>query len=377
MQNTLSREIIHKDFHHMPMDMKRDEFFVRINRAKQQLLDWGFERDTMCVHHLMSNTVNCLAFQFACLELGIGIAVPPEAFFDTPESGASEHWKRIDREFRQFVRVNNRFPIQYTVDDRQDVILTNIEKNQIYGKIYMDTTEEFGVKHGNYMGVIQDKVWKGTDEDVQPWEVRADTCAWGGFKTGSGWGYTDFENKIETTDLSWNKMVFQISHEGMLDKMWSTPLDMRGKVVGLPKTLLHHNALERHVLPAIMQSGRIVDMPIPEYNLGNTFIEGIELNGKEITKEMVYQFVCANACHAMQKFKVDSFSSPSDEALFAWLDIYNTTRGDFDRPVECLIHTEPTQEHLDWESKMSIKFVYDGEEMQYGHLTSYMDCDIL
>ena len=366
MQNTLNREIIHKDFHHLPMDMKRDEFLLRINRAKQQLLEWGFNQHTVNVNHLMSNTANCLAFQFASFELGMGIAIPPEAFFDTPEKGASEHWKRIDREFREFVRVNNRFPMDNTIDDRQDIILGNIEKNKIYGKIYMDTTEEFGVRHGHYMGVIQDKFWKGTNEDVQPWEVKPDNIAWGGFKTGSGWGYTDFENNIPTTDLSYDSMVFHVSHEQMLDKVMSTPLDFKGKVVGVTKTLLHHNALERLILPAIIQSGRIVDMPIPDYHLGNTFIEGIEVNGKEITKEMIYQFVCANACNAMRKYKVDSFASPSDEGLFAWLDIYNTTQGDFDRPVECLIHAEPTQEHLDWESKMNIKFVYDGPEMQYG-----------
>lgn len=368
MLDILDRKIIHKDFHHMPSGMLYDDFLKQINKAKHLLIKWGFNKDEYSVIHLMSNTTDSLAIQFAMLELGIGIAVPPEDMFDTPEQKQSEHWKTIDSYFREFVRHNNRFLITKTVDDRSDKIFGGaIEKSQIYGRIYMDTTEEFGIRHGHYMGEMSGK----STEDIQPWEISPHTNAWGGFKTGSGWGYGDWEKKIKPKSFAWSDICFEITHEQMLDKIKSTPLDLKGKVVGISKTVLHHNALERHILPAIMQSGRIVDMPIPDYHLGNTFISGVEVNGKEITREMIYQFVCMNACKAMRGFKVDHFASPSDEGLFAWLDIYYTTQGDFDRPVECLIHSEPTQDHLDWENKMNIKFVYDGDEFQYGDLTLY------
>jgi hypothetical protein len=363
MQSTLNRSIIHEDFHHMPSGMRYDDFMKEINKAKNALVEWGFNKNEYSVIHLLSNTTDALAIQFAMLELGIGIAIPPEDMFDTPEQKQSEHWKTIDSYFREFVRHNNRFPITTTVDDRSDKIFGGaIEKSQIYGKIYMDTTEEFGIRHGHYMGDIHNQ----SDEDVQPWSVSPYTYAWGGFKTGSGWGYGDWKKKIKPKSFAWSDICFEITHEEMLERINSTPLDLSGKVVGVSKTMLHHNALERHVLPAIMQSGRIVDMPIPEFNLGNTFIEGIEVGGNEITKEQIYQFVAMNACNLMRRYNVDNFASPSDEALFAWLDIYNTTQGDFDRPIECLIHSEPTQEHLDWESKMNIEFIYDGDKLQYG-----------
>lgn len=364
MQSILSRDLIHEDFFHGPSSTNYWEFMRLINKAKHQLLEWGFDKGNYSVIHLMSNTTDALAFQFAMWELGIGIAIPPEDMFDTPEQNKSEHWKTIDSYFREFVRCNNSFPIHYSIDDRSDTMMGGaITKSQIYGKIYMDTTEEFGIRHGHYMGKMYDQ----SDADIDaPWEVTSDVVATGGFKTGSGWGYGDWEKGIKCESFADKDICWRKSHEEVFDAVMSSCLDMKGKTVGLSKTLLHHNALERHVLPAIIQSGRIIDMPIPEYNLGNTFIEGIFIGDVEITKEMMYEFVCKNATNLMIKYEIDCFASPSDEALFSWLDIYNNTKGDFIKPIECLIHTEPTQDHEYWENKMNIKFVFDGDEFQYG-----------
>ena len=363
MQNTLSRETINKDFYDYNTKLDYAGLCEHIDRAKNQLLEWGFKKGDHILPHVMRNDTQTLAFTFALLELGIPCVYTHEDMIEIAENeDQKEKHERIAAMFREIVRENNRFPMTASIDDKEDEMFFG-KKKDVYSDIFQHVTTEFGVKHGHYMGNYKD----ASSEPTQPWDVSEDDVAHMMWKNGSGFGRYEIGNNHPIASYRWDDFGIYATHKQVLDKVNRSPIDCTGKVCGLSKTYVHENAFFRFTLPALMQSGRVVDMPIPEYNLGNSFIPGIkDANGNVITKELIYQFVIAYSCDRHYKNSVEMFVSPADGSIFEFLSCYKDKYGDFQKHNEILIHGEKTDEHLQWEKDMNLTFIYDGDEFLYG-----------
>lgn len=361
MQNILSRDIIHKDFHDLDSGLDYAGLCEHIDRAKNQLLEWGFSKGDMILSHVMRNDTQTLAFTFAVSELGLVHTWTHEDMIEISEnSEQKDKHDKIVAMFRNIVRENNRFPMTASIDDKEDDMFFG-KKKDVYSDIFQHVTSEFGVKHGHYMGNYK----KASSEPNQPWDVTENDLVYAGWKNGSGFGRYEIGKPIAS--YRWKDIVLEGTHKQVLDKVNRSPIDCTGKVCGLSKTYVHENAFFRFTLPALMQSGRIIDMPIPEYNIGNSFVSGLtDKDGNVITKELIYEFVMAYSCDRHYRHGVEMFVSPADGSIFEFLTRYQTKYGDFEKHNEILIHGEKTEEHLQWEKDMNLTFIYDGDEFLYG-----------
>jgi len=366
MQNILNREIINRNLSITDIDsnVNYSELMTQINQVKHQLIQWGFSGGDECVLSALSCSAKTLAFYFAMFELDIPIHIPSEKQFHLIVAN-DEHIKcleRTDNYYREYMRQNNDTPFKKIIHDHDDKIFQGqITKRDLFPTgPYKGSGLELMVDR-HYIGEVDNQQER---DNPQPWQPSPQSVVFSGYKSGSGFGDCVHETDNIVTNLKRDNVIFEVSHEEVLDKVRSTPLNLKDKVVGVSKSHFHHNALLRHILPAIIQSGRLVDMSIPEVD---GFFDFVMLpNDKKVTKEMVWNFTVRRSAKLMRRDRVDNFMAPSDKTLFLFLDFYNTTIGDFDKPIECVIQNEPTQDHLYWESKMNIKFVYDGDDFQYG-----------
>ncbi len=323
----LNRNLIHSDFILYPHRIKREKFFEEIDRAKNYLSTRFSKGDHITIGYT-SNDIKGLAFIFASFELGIAVKVMSEPFFCGPEFDP-KRFEHLLTLMKDYDTIDGRWILDGMVNDRDDPILGGrATKRDVFGSSFQKLINELGVPN-YYMGDYKSSSTNVIDVDVRPTDNATS------YFEGGDW-------------LSVPPVKFK-SHEYILDQANKQHICFENKVVGLTKNIHHDNALERLILPAMMQSGNLVDFQIPEPDFGGFFV-----TNDKISAEQMFEYIMIYGNKLIDAFKIDIIMSPTDDTLFKFL---NHRDKDFDKTLEVILHDEITDEHRKWESKMDIKFL--------------------
>lgn len=324
MYQTVDRHIIHQNF--FLQRLNREDFFVEIDRAKNYLSTRFTKGDNITIAYTSNNVIS-LAFIFACFELGISIMIGSEEFYCGPENH-SERFENISSMITDYVKKNNRWVTDGMVNDLDDKILGgHATKREIYRSSFQDFMSQYNTPNlymGNYKDFSIDKI------DSEPHEHLT----------------SHFDDGDWVSEMP--SIVYK-SHEEVMNSVENINYSFENKIVGLTKNMHHHDALHRLILPALMQSGRVVDFQIPEPDFGGYFI-----TNDKITMEALFDYCIKYAHKMIDAYKVDIIMAPTDDTLFEFLSRRDK---DFRKPLEIILHNEITSEHRWWESELNIKFV--------------------
>ena len=325
----LNRNLIHSDFILYPHRIKREDFFVRIDLAKSYLLS-RFKQGMHITIGCTNNDVKSLAFIFACFELGITIKIMSEPFFCGPEFDP-ERFEHLLTLLEDYSTIDGEWIIDGMVNDRDDPILgLKATKRDIFGSSFQKLINEMYIPN-YYMGDYKfaSPLVHFKEHYVKPTDNATSYFA------GGDW-------------LSVPPIEFK-THEYILDKVDSQHISFENKVVGLTKNIHHDNALERLILPALMQSSKLVDFQIPDEDFGGFFVAN-----DKISQEEMFAYILTLGHKLIDVFEVDIIMAPSDDTLFKFLSHRDK---DFNKTLEIILHDEITDEHRKWESKLDVKFL--------------------
>lgn len=330
----LNRNLIHSDFILYPHRIKREDFFVRIDLAKSYLLS-RFKQGMHITIGCTNNDVKSLAFIFACFELGITIKIMSEPFFCGPEFDP-ERFEHLLTLLEDYSTIDGEWILDGMVNDRDDPILggkIGATKRDIFGSSFQKLINEMHIPN-YYMG---DYEFASPLVHFKEHHIESTDNATSYF-AGGDW-------------LSVPPIEFK-THEYILDKVESQHISFENKVVGLTKNIHHDNALERLILPALMQSSKLVDFQIPDEDYGGFFI-----TNDKISAEKLFEYTLVFGHRLIDVFGIDIIMAPSDDTLWKFLDYRAKSGQNFNKTLEIILHDEITDKHREWESKLDVKFL--------------------
>lgn len=249
MQNILNREIINKDIIYQDFGGKSytyEDLCLRINQAKQYMLDCGVEKESLISLVTLSTTLDWVAMFFATFELGCVLIEPHDEMWYTD---TQETWREgfLDLSARTDKWGDDN---TFMFSDMNDEVATGIRKGDVYngGGFWLESF------HG-YNPYPMSGIDNFSTEDVQaPWNVTENSLA---LYTSSQIGKEGWQPELHT-----HKDVY-----GKAEKIIDI-FDYRDKVVALTKTQGHMCAVELLLLPSFMSAKKVCEMPMPDDDVG-------------------------------------------------------------------------------------------------------------
>jgi len=245
MNAIVSREIIRKDL--LVDDVDYENLCLSINQHKRFFLSKGMEKGDVVCLNLPADGISYIASYIACLELGLPLFIWDNFLWDITNDeymhdGADDFVKRSDRVIDNITNWTTKFNtnrhfIQHTIFD-EDI---NYELFPYWRKAF----EALG-KTGftsSYEGVEN----MPTD-NIQPWTVYGRDIA-----------------IVVNFDLDSDEPKFRdITHQELLSGLKDFPKD---EVFGFSTSLHHRDILQKGILPALMNSKRLVYLLTPSPKL--------------------------------------------------------------------------------------------------------------
>ena len=243
--NAISREIIRKDL--LVDDVDYENLCLAINQHKRFFLSKGMEKGDVVCLNLPPDGIAYIASYIACLELGLPLFMWDDFLWDITNDeymygGAKDFVKRSDRVIDNITNWTSKFNtnrhfIQHTIFD-EDI---NYELFPYWRKVF----EALG-KTGftsSYEGV------KGMPtKDIQPWWVGKEDIA-----------------IVVNYNLDSDEPKFRdVTHQELLSGLKDFPKD---EVFGFSTSLHHRDILQKGILPALMNSKRLVYLFTPSPKL--------------------------------------------------------------------------------------------------------------
>lgn len=312
----ISREIIRKDI--FINDVDYDGLCRAINKHKHFFLSKGVEKGDSISLHLPADGLGYIASYMACLELGLAMFIWDDFLWDITNEqyiygGAENFVERSDRVIRNINEYTTRFNknrhfIQITISN-EDVNY----KIFPYWKKTIDALKEQTSLYG-YEG-IDDM----SDENVQPWEVFDDDVA-----------------LIINYNLdSDNPQFREVSHRELQKNLNDFPKD---EVFGFSMSLQHRGILQNAILPALVNSKRLVYLFIPSPALYGKAVEVF------IRRSIKY----------MHRYGVNAMYSDGPDSMSSLFRLMGDD--DFRETVRIMTPQKRTDFHDYWEAEKNIFF---------------------
>ena len=250
--NILGRSLIKRDIVFQDFDGKvytYDDLCLRINQAKNVLIDYGVERESLITIIDLSTSINYLAFMFAGFELGCVLHTPLDDMW--PE----ENRYKVLECFSEYNKRTNRWGMTNTIliHGLDEEISKGVTKRDIdssgFGKFLMSLLPREHIPFS--------RIEEFSDEYNQPWEVTPDTL-------------------VCMTTADWNKGVGWTpkfhTHQEVLNKAEKVVdiFGYRDKNIALTKNHGHMSALELLIVPSMMSAKKVYELPLPDVDYGGT-----------------------------------------------------------------------------------------------------------
>lgn len=247
MNAIVSREIIRKDL--LVDDVDYENLCLAINQHKHFFLSKGMEKGDVVCLNLPPDGVAYIASYIACFELGLPLFMWDDFLWDITNDeymygGAKDFVKRSDRVIDNITNWTSKFNanrhfIQHTIFDED----LNYELFPYWRKVF-EALGNTG-STSSYEGVKD----MPTD-DIQPWPVYGRDIA-----------------IVVNYNLDSDEPMFrEVSH----DKLKCDTKDMdfpKDEVFGFSTSLHHRDILQKGILPALMNSKRLVYLFAPSPKL--------------------------------------------------------------------------------------------------------------
>jgi hypothetical protein len=243
-RNLIKRDIVFQDFGGKVYTY--DDLCLRINQAKQYMLDCGIKKESLISLVTLSTTLDWVAMFFATFELGCVLIEPHDEMWYTD---TRETWRQgfLDLSERSDKWGDDN---TFMFSDMNDEIATGIRKGDIYngGGFWLESF------HG-YDPYPISGIDNFSTEDIQaPWDVSENSLA---LYTSSKIGEPEWQPELHTHKDVYHKSQKVIDIFGYADK-----------TVALTKTQGHMCAVELLVLPTFMSSEKVCEMPMPDDDVG-------------------------------------------------------------------------------------------------------------
>ena len=243
--NAISREIIRKDL--LVDDVDYENLCLVINQHKHFFLSKGMEKGDVVCLNLPSNGITYIGSYMACLELGLPLFIWDDFLWDITNEqhirgGADNFIERSDRVIDNIANWTTKFNtnrhfIQHTIFDKD----LNYELFPYWAKA-MDALEQTGFRH-SYEDIKDMPI-----DDIQPWSVCGHDVA-----------------IVVNYNLDSDEPKFRdVTHQELLSGLKDFPKD---EVFGFSTSLHHRDILQKGILPALMNSKRLVYLFTPSPTL--------------------------------------------------------------------------------------------------------------
>ena len=311
----ITREIIRKDL--MVNDTDYEGLCLLINKHKHFFLSKGMEKGDSIALHMPPDGVAYIASYVACFELGLPMFIWDDFLWDITDEeyvhgGAEDFVQRSDRVIlntRDYTkRFNkNRHFIQHTITEKD----INYEMFP-YWRQMVDTLDEVTSLH-------EYNIDQMSDEDIRPWSVDENDVA-----------------LILNTELdSDNPQFKEVTHKELMNGLRDFPKD---EVFGFTFSLQHRNILQNALLPALMNSKRLVYLFTPSPGL----------YGK--TMEVFIR----RSIRSMRKYGINAMFSDGQDSMS---NLFRLMGDDDFRETVRIMTTEKRGEFHDfWEAEKNIFF---------------------